>query len=514
MAKGVAAWFARTQGNYVEDVKNGVIWGNIAKRKSNEFALEILHKQLIRKNRVMMLHHTGYRNNGSKYGATEYGWGSIEVDSTIGKIYVVAGYNQITGGTQPYTKDGYNNLGMSQLFNGQAPTAEYNGGANANITGTDRGYIYCGKWGSTKTNDVFSADIKIEGNIIATYRIEDPNKYTSLVTWTFYSSGLCRYFLKGNNTYRKSGYYPDQPNANYILPFFYSKDNTPVMGIEKFLNTWSEYHKVYAYNNPPRQKWYKRYLPFIVAIVAIFSIINPMLGGVLQGTAGTVAATGAVISAYGTLIYLKGMQYGNKTLMKAGRVVGYIGGTISAIGTTYTFYVSNFSKAAASTLPNYNLANSQSLNQTASLYEGVSPASWANGSNLYQNTNSVMFSSEANSFKSALYGYNVGASAASSGISSANSSFLYLTKALRLAELGFKSYEAINNLIGAFRTPNEFRDDDMVEPEDDDNKVSLSSSLDELEDAGMSVRRFYDRDVEYDLGLESGTLMSNDDSLL
>ena len=205
---------------------------------------------------------------------------------------------------------------------------------------------------------------------------------------------------------------------------------------------------------------------------------------------------------------------GSKTLAKIGSKISAIGALISIGSSISNFLTSGASKAAASTLPNYNLANSQSLNQTASLYEGVSPASWANGSNLYQNTNSVMFSSEANSFKSALYGYNVGASAATSGISSANSSFLYLTKALKLAELGFKSYEAINNLIGAFRTPNEFRDDDMVEPEDDDNKVSLSSSLDELEDAGVGVRRFYDRDVEYDLGLESGTLMSNDDSLL
>ena len=123
-----------------------------------------------------------------------------------------------------------------------------------------------------------------------------------------------------------------------------------------------------------------------------------------------------------------------------------------------------------------------------------------------------MFSSEANSFSSALKGYNT--SAATGGITSANSSFLYLTKGLEVAKFGLKSYEAVHNLINAFRAPNEFKDDDIPQNNNEGGPVSVSSMLDEFENAGYNVRRFYDRDVEYDLGLESGTLMSNDGSLL
>lgn len=309
---------------------------------------------------------------------------------------------------------------------------------------------------------------------------------------------------------------------SYVTSVFYASNSMPVGGIKNFIKTMdSRFRIVYEGKKKKKRAWYGRKITWkgvVSSVLSVGSVWALGAAGVALskavGIISTIGAVGGVIAGIGGLVVTFGMIGGSKTLAKIGSKISAIGALIGIGSSISNFLTSGASKAAASTLPNYNLANSQSLNQTASLYEGVSPASWANGSNLYQNTNSVMFSSEANSFKSALYGYNVGASAATSGISSANSSFLYLTKALKLAELGFKSYEAINNLIGAFRTPNEFRDDDMVEPEDDDNKVSLSSSLDELEDAGVGVRRFYDRDVEYDLGLESGTLMSNDDSLL
>jgi hypothetical protein len=309
---------------------------------------------------------------------------------------------------------------------------------------------------------------------------------------------------------------------SYVTSVFYASNSMPVGGIKNFIKTMdSRFRIVYEEKKKKKRAWYGRKITWkgvVSSVLSVGSVWALGAAGVALskavGIISTIGAIGGVIAGIGGLVVTFGMIGGSKTLAKIGSKISAIGALIGIGSSISNFLTSGASKAAASTLPNYNLANSQSLNQTASLYEGVSPASWANGSNLYQNTNSVMFSSEANSFKSALYGYNVGASAATSGISSANSSFLYLTKALKLAKLGFKSYEAINNLIGAFRTPNEFRDDDMVEPEDDDNKVSLSSSLDELEDAGVGVRRFYDRDVEYDLGLERGTLMSNDDSLL
>lgn len=336
------------------------------------------------------------------------------------------------------------------------------------------------------------------------------------VNYTFTRSGVA--VIRRTFETAKKG---DYVTITYVTFAYFKDTNLPIGGAKAFFKYMDEIFSFHAAEKKKKRKWYGRSITLkkvLSAIVSVGSVWALGAAGVALskavGIISTIGAIGGVIAGIGGLVVTFGMIGGSKTLAKIGSKISAIGALISIGSSISNFLTSGASKAAASTLPNYNLANSQSLNQTASLYEGVSPASWANGSNLYQNTNSVMFSSEANSFKSALYGYNVGASAATSGISSANSSFLYLTKALKLAELGFKSYEAINNLIGAFRTPNEFRDDDMVEPEDDDNKVSLSSSLDALEDAGVGVRRFYDRDVEYDLGLERGTLMSNDDSLL
>ena len=50
--------------------------------------------------------------------------------------------------------------------------------------------------------------------------------------------------------------------------------------------------------------------------------------------------------------------------------------------------------------------------------------------------------------------------------------------------------------------------------EDEKHVVGASENFDALEEEGFFVRRFFDRDVEYDLGLEAGTIMSNDGSLL
>lgn len=509
MAKSDArAFFAQSSGDYTQDVKNGIIWKRIGKRRSNELAFEILHKQFIRKNRL----HNGFRIFDDKYQKrTAYlQWRRMDATLPSGRgIYVIHGYNPSTKNTLPYAKDVENALGIAQFFNGQSPTAQFKGDPGQAITMADNAIISSGVLTNEFQNEFWYSK-NSTAKKIATLTFKPKTWQT--VRFYFYDHGFC--YMESSTVAAGGSRFVDV----WKIPIFYADDDTPMIGVEKFLEIWNTNHEIEAWNNPPKQKWYKKYLPFILAITAFFTILNPIVSGALQGTvAGAIVGAGAVISAYGTLIYLKGVQYGSKTLMKIGSAASYAGGAISAFGGVYAALSPSAVNASASTLPNYSLANSQNLSQTSSLYDGISPASWANGSgstasSLYQNTNSVMFSSEANSFSSALRGYNTGATA--SGITSANSSLLYLTKGLEVAKFGFKSYEAVSNLISAFRAPNEFKDDDIPQNNNEGGPVSVSSMLDEFENAGYNVRRFYDRDVEYDLGLESGTLMSNDGSLL
>ena len=93
-----------------------------------------------------------------------------------------------------------------------------------------------------------------------------------------------------------------------------------------------------------------------------------------------------------------------------------------------------------------------------------------------------------------------------------STSQLYLTTALKIVGIGSKAFALVQDIRSEFRKHGDTQDTDMQEQSDDEKVISVNS--DAQQDDGDVTRRFYERDVEYDIGLEGGTLISIDDSLL
>jgi len=75
-----------------------------------------------------------------------------------------------------------------------------------------------------------------------------------------------------------------------------------------------------------------------------------------------------------------------------------------------------------------------------------------------------------------------------------------------------KAFALVQDIRGAFRKAGDTQDTDMQEQSAEEKVVSVNSDADMDEE--HAKRRFYERDVEYDIGLEGGTLISIDDSAM
>lgn len=245
-------------------------------------------------------------------------------------------------------------------------------------------------------------------------------------------------------------------------------------------------------------------ITFVLAAVTV-GTYGPAAGatiGALAGGAGAVTLGGvmsilAVAGAIGGFIATIGSIAGNKGLSKIGRIAGFIG----AIGSIYLSVKSLFTQSVAaqnaSTATNQAVAGASGANQTCQLYNGVSPSSW------------IGSGSSAGLGSAATQGASIGGFAAAGATSTSQ---LYLTTALKVVGIGSKAFALVQDIRSEFRKHGDTQDTDMQEQSDDEKVISVSG--DAQQDDGDVTRRFYERDVEYDIGLTGGTLMSIDDSLL
>ena len=275
------------------------------------------------------------------------------------------------------------------------------------------------------------------------------------------------------------------------------QNNMPVCGAKNFIERMPSIFSGYEKKKKKKRKWYgvgvtlKGAINSFITVgsVWVLGYAGAALGAALKaGTALTslagIGAIGGVVAGIGGVITTFGNIAGSTTLRAIGLKISAAGAIMSFGGSISTFTTPAAANANASILPNYSVANSQALSQTTSLYQNVSVAS---------------FASPINSLKSL------------------NNSFLYITKGLNFVSDTLDTINAVKNLIAPFRQPNTYKDEDMPlanATEDEKHVVGVSEDFDALEEEGFSVRRFFDRDVEYDLGLEAGTIMSNDGSLL
>ncbi|MGH1601744.1 hypothetical protein [Campylobacter majalis] len=507
--------------------------------------IELLHKQLIRKGRAR-------REN----------LGDL---SPFGECYIIKDYDIKSPSTAPYNYNSKDDLGLNQFFVGQNPYKPYKGdpkkgiyhdtskivpkrnkmsggGYALPVPEKDKeliqsilvsGYLITIKYyiyetndrGARRKTDKTRTIYEVDTDAIA----KDWGKILKTSEYTL--DQITRYICKGGFVVEVAK--PVAPSGDRerpgrdayyrVYPIFSKEHNMPICGAKKWIEKWEIMYDLYV----DEDNDFEAFLPIISIAVVVATYFT---GGATAGAWGAIAsgtATLAQIGAVSTFLGIVGLNFtligsltGKKGLVKIGRVVGFIG----AIGSIYTaakeFFFQGAAKATASSLPNSTIAGMQGMGQTTSLYSGIGTNGFANAtyattsasslSNTavgVSNTNSVMFSTNQNAFASALAGHNVGA-----GVLSANTSQLYLTQALNIAKIGYKSYSLVQNIRGAFREANQFNDEDMNEQGDEEKQIGANTQ--EQENENDQARRFYERDVEYDLGLEGGTLMSNDDSLL
>lgn len=527
MRSEAAAFYRNPSGDVVADATNGMIYSAVAYNKICEY----LHKQLVRKGRAPQQIFIDTQKWGRVYYCRDL------VPHEFDRRYYVGGYHLYTGGLQPYAYDGNDNLGLSQFFAGQKPTAPYSGPSDGQIT--DYFWIkktkfsnfriaskYSGRWNQYEIYRFFSLNRNrpIEKIIalcgITNYQIvkefydETKNMGGEFIDL---DEGICYfYYMWFPDPNHQEGEHGGRPSKMRLgctaYPLFYSDSNSPVMGARKWVKKWSQMYKL-IYDRKSKGKFGK-WGPIIsfglIAITFVLTAVTvgtygPAAGatiGALTGGTGAVTLGGvmsilAVAGAIGGFIATIGSIAGNKGLSKIGRIAGFIG----AIGSIYLSVKSLFTQSVAaqnaSTATNQAVAGASGANQTCQLYNGVSVSSWA-GTN-----------AGASSAVNAAQGASIGGFAAAGATSTSQ---LYLTTALKVVGIGSKAFALVQDIRSEFRKHGDTQDTDMQEQSDDEKVISVSG--DAQQDDGDVTRRFYERDVEYDIGLTGGTLISIDDSVL
>lgn len=530
MSTEAAAFFKQTSWNFVEDAKNGMIWSMLAYNHICEY----LHKQLVRKGRASRVF-----LNTQKWGPVYFCKDEREQRKTWGRLAKDwrapnnGAYNINSGGVQPYTRDGGNNLGLSQLFNKQKPTATYNGPSEGEITDyfwvkktkvSDFSF-YCKNFGSKFSFEKFRA-------ILETYKKSDLKPYKvstygglAMAQDIATKLGIAEFEYVDNYLIDTSEATvciyvgedipsDDKPDSGSIsaaaYPLFYADSDAPIMGARRWVKDWNKLYGVTYHTKTKKGGWYKRIIPPVLFFLSIFLIAvsagtyGPAAGatiGAIVGSGGAVTLAGAmatlaIVGAIGGFITTLGMISGNKVLSKIGRVMGWVG----AIGSIYTsvkdFFFQSAAAQNASTATNQAVAGVQNASETCKLYDGVSVSSWINtGANAGAG--------------SAARASSIGGFAAAGATTTSQ---LYLTNVLKILSVGSKAFALVQDIRGAFRKSGDTQDTDMQEQSADEKVVSVNS--DANMDEEHTKRRFYERDVEYDIGLEGGTLMSIDDSAM
>lgn len=282
----------------------------------------------------------------------------------------------------------------------------------------------------------------------------------------------------------------------------YDGANAPLIGTKRWLDSWNNNFRLYVKED--KETWQVIATPVIMIVGAIVTVISAG-----SATGPYVAATGILLGV--SMVFTGvGMATGSKTASRwakytgiASAVIG-VGAIISNMARTAAGYVA---KSSASTLSSQGACSVNGLNTTASLYDSfaINSASQA-GVSVGVGGNPALASSA-----SPLVSSNVTSIAAAS-FTAKSSSFFGLLKD------GFKSFNSVKKIIGAFKNSGEFRDEDMPEGSNDERHDAYSSEDEDVsysdEDVFYYKRRFYELHKEYDLGLEDGTLMSLESEVL
>lgn len=315
----------------------------------------------------------------------------------------------------------------------------------------------------------------------------------------------------------------------FLTETFYADNDMPTRGAMKWYIEWSNHYALFIKEDKGVPGW-------VGFAVAVFAFIVTWYTGVPAAQwavnaftwAGAiyVAWAGAIFSGIGLFLsIMSGLGLMGAHMAKVGKIFSLVGGVIniSTMISSAWAKVPATAAANASALSAKSIASSGGLSQTSALYAntGFSNAS-ALGSNLttsssvmFNSNSSIMFSSGTLSNSAVISSFGLNAGISSGLYASGNTMISPLTAIAISQPVGLTTTQIINQSLDLlssayktysdardmFRKPNEFSDDEV--PTNDDkpqiNYLPMNSEY--------IIRRHYNISDDYDLGLQSGTLL-------
>ena len=319
----------------------------------------------------------------------------------------------------------------------------------------------------------------------------------------------------------------------YLTETFYADNDMPTRGAMKWFLEWEQHYTLFIKEDKGIPAWTGFGVAVFAFVVAYFT--GPQAAAWATSAfawagAAYIAWAGAILSSIGLFFsIMSGIGLMGAHMAKVGKVFSIVGGVIniSTMVSSAWAKVTATAAANASNLSAQSVASSSGLSQTSALYAntGFSNAS-ALGSNLttsssvmFNSNSSIMFSSGAlsnSAVNSSFSGLNAGIGSISSGLYASGNTMISPLTAIAISQpVGLTTTQIINqslNLLNSayktysdtrdiFKKPNEFSDDEV--PTNDDkpqiNYLPMNSQL--------IMRRHYNISDDYDLGLQSGTLL-------
>lgn len=319
----------------------------------------------------------------------------------------------------------------------------------------------------------------------------------------------------------------------FLTETFYADNDMPTRGAMKWFLEWEQHYTLFIKEDKGIPGWAGFGVFVFVAIVTYFTGYQaaPFAASAFAWVGATyIAWAGAILSGIGLFFsIMSGIGLMGAHMAKVGKVFSIVGGVIniSTMVSSAWAKVTATAAANASNLSAQSVASSSGLSQTSALYAntGFSNAS-ALGSNLttsssvmFNSNSSIMFSSGAlsnSAVNSSFSGLNAGIGSLSSGLYASGNTMISPLTAIAISQpVGLTTTQMINqslNLLNSayktysdtrdiFKKPNEFSDDEL--PTNDDkpqiNYLPMNSEY--------IRRRHYNISDDYDLGLQSGTLL-------
>lgn len=316
-------------------------------------------------------------------------------------------------------------------------------------------------------------------------------------------------------------FYYDIPTLN-LIETFDPNTHMPLRGAFKFVTEWQSHYGLFVEED--KETWEKLVPIVAIVIVIVVTIVTYGVGtayatGVtsgfygatasglaaigVTGYAATFALSGALLMGAGYGLSYMGVKHDKQALIAGGKILSLAGSVISIASMVSSVWSEIILQSASNTslLSASSVANSSGLSQTSALYAntGFSNAS-ALGSNL--TTSSEIMLGSGGNLTGGLYA--AGDTTLSSLTMTAISQPVGLTttqiinQSLDLLSTAYKTYSDARDI---FKKPNEFSDDEI--PTNDDkpqiNYLPMNSEY--------IMRRHYNISDDYDLGLQSGTLL-------